>query len=202
MNELPSAGDESLSASALGRVDQRCDAFEDAWQSGQRPRVADFLAGVEEPERSRLLRELLSLLAHYLREEQRRRWQQGERVSVREYLHEMPELHEEPDLVFELIRDEVLLREEYKDTPPRPEDYLDLLPSHEVQLRAFFTDRQATPLRGGGQPEEPAAPPLDRYQVGGFIGRGGMGMCSGSTTRTWAATWPSRCFARTAVSRT
>ena len=80
MNELPPAGDESLLAWALGRVDEHCDAFEDALQAGQQPRVVDFLAGVEEPERSALLRELLSLLAHYLGADQRRRWQQGQRV--------------------------------------------------------------------------------------------------------------------------
>jgi serine/threonine protein kinase len=191
MSEWSAAGDDSLE-----RMDRLCDAFEDAWQAGQRPRVGDFLAGVEGTLRATLLRELLRLLAHYLRQDQRRRWQQGERVRLRQYLDEAPQLHEEPELVFGLICDEVLLREELSDTPPRPEDYLDLLPSHEVQLRHFFADRRArhqathnvssgkatlqrptvaVTLTGVGQSSEPAAPPLDRYQPGGFIGRGGMG---------------------------
>jgi WD40 repeat protein/tetratricopeptide (TPR) repeat protein len=191
MSEWPAAGEDSLY-----RMDRLCDAFEDAWQAGQRPRVVEFLANVEGSMRARLLRELLRLLAHYLPEEQRRRWQQGERVRLRQYLDETPQLHEDPELVFGLICDEVLLREELSDTPSRPEDYLDLLPSHEVQLRHFFADRRArhqathnvssgkgtlqrptvaVTLGGTGRPGEPSAPPLDRYQPGGFIGRGGMG---------------------------
>src|SRR5262249_17999029 len=80
MNELTPAGGGSFLAWAPGRADEHCDAFEDALQAGQKPRIVDFLAGVEEPERSALSRELLSLLALYLGADQRRRWQQGECV--------------------------------------------------------------------------------------------------------------------------
>jgi serine/threonine-protein kinase len=196
MNQSPQPDNGAGLPPAARYVDQICDRFEDAWRAGQRPRVEEFLRDVAEPERSALRHELLLVLVHYLRIEQRHRWQQGERVSVREYLREAPELHEEPELVFELICDEVLLRQERNDTSARPEDYLDLLPCHEAQLRHFFADRQTfvpatrnvasgqatqqrssgvETLAGAGRPGEPDAPSLDRYQPGGFIGRGGMG---------------------------
>ena len=66
--------------------------------AGDRPRPAEFLAGVEGPEREDLLGKLLRLLAVYLPREQRRRWLDGERVSVREFLREMPELRHFPSL--------------------------------------------------------------------------------------------------------
>jgi serine/threonine protein kinase len=165
-----------LSLSAVERNDSRCDRFESAWLAGDRPRPEEFLAGVKDPEREDLLGKLLRLLAVYLPREQRRRWLGGERVSVREFLREMPELRQASDVVFELICQEVLLREELHDTAARPEDYLDLLSAYEAQLRRFFADRQpSVPPAPGVRPDEPAAPPLERYQVSRFIGRGGMG---------------------------
>jgi serine/threonine-protein kinase len=151
------------------RNDSRCDRFESAWLAGDRPRPAEFLAGVEGPEREDLLGKLLRLLADYLPREQRHRWLAGERVSVREYLREMPELRQVPEVVFGLVCQEVILREELHDAAARAEDYLDLLPGHDAPLRRFFADRQPSPR------PRPAAPPLDRYQVSDFIGRGGMG---------------------------
>jgi hypothetical protein len=54
-------------------------------------------------------------------------------------------LREHPDLVFELVCAEVLLRQEWHDTPPRPVDYLDLVPVHQAQLRHFFAARHLLP---------------------------------------------------------
>jgi hypothetical protein len=158
-------------------VDEVCDRFEDAWLAGQRPRVEAFLHDVAEPKRSALRHELLLVLVHYLQIDQRRRWQQGERASVREYLHETPELREEPEIVFGLICHEVLLRQEQNDTSPQLEDYLDLLPCHEAQLRRFFTDRRVLPLttldvpggRASLRPAQlpyPAAPPQETARHG------------------------------------
>jgi hypothetical protein len=53
----PLASQEPLSQAQ--RVDRVCDRFEGAWQAGQRPRIEDYLGEVPEPERSRLIRELL-----------------------------------------------------------------------------------------------------------------------------------------------
>jgi serine/threonine-protein kinase len=74
---------------ALDRhVDHVCDCFEcawRAWQSGERPRVADFLGTTREPERSVLLRELIQLELHY-------RNARGERWRVDEFRERFPEL--------------------------------------------------------------------------------------------------------------
>jgi WD40 repeat protein len=48
------------------RIDQACNRFEHAWRDGT-PRIEDFLEGVEEPERSVLLRELVLLDIDYRR---------------------------------------------------------------------------------------------------------------------------------------
>ncbi len=41
------------------QIDQVCDRFEQAWQSGQRPQIEEVLGAEQEPQRSALLRELL-----------------------------------------------------------------------------------------------------------------------------------------------
>jgi serine/threonine protein kinase len=131
-------------SSVLERIDQVCDRFEAVWLVGQRPRIDDYLRDVPEAERSGLLNELLRLERVYLQDDQRRRWQRGERVSVRAYLEEAPSLRDYPDLVFELVCGEVLLRKELGEKP-RPVDYLDLVPSHQAQLRRFFAARYLLP---------------------------------------------------------
>jgi serine/threonine protein kinase len=49
------------------RVDQVCDRFEAAWQTGQRPRLEDYLDEAPEPQRSVLLGELLKVDVAYRR---------------------------------------------------------------------------------------------------------------------------------------
>ena len=123
-------------SSVLERIDQVCDRFEAVWLVGQRPRIDDYLRDVPEAERSGLLNELLRLERVYLQDDQRRRWQRGERVSVRAYLEEAPSLRGHPDLVFDLVCGAVLLREELGESS-RLADYLDLVPTHQAQLRRF-----------------------------------------------------------------
>jgi WD40 repeat protein len=60
-------------------VDAACLRFEAAWKSGERPKVADYLAGVEGPARAPLLRELVALDVAY-----RRRL--GEQPDAEEYV--------------------------------------------------------------------------------------------------------------------
>jgi hypothetical protein len=48
-------------------VDRACEAFEAVWQAGRQPRIEDYLGATPEPERSKLLRELLALELEYRR---------------------------------------------------------------------------------------------------------------------------------------
>src|SRR5262245_10651742 len=43
------------------QIDQKCDTFESAWASGQRPKLEDVLAEARPAEQDRLLRELLPI---------------------------------------------------------------------------------------------------------------------------------------------
>src|SRR5579872_4757353 len=133
MTDKPWEDPSTLSLSAEGRVDHLCDLFESAWLAGQRPRLNHFLQGKQEPDRGALLRELLRLLVHYLREDQHRRWQQGERPAVEGYLQEEPLLGESPECVWELVCHELRLRERQGEAP-QLEDYLRRFPAHEAPL--------------------------------------------------------------------
>src|SRR6516165_2430956 len=110
-------------SSVLEQIDQLCDRYEVARLDGQRPRIDDYLREVPEAERSGLLHELLRLERAYLQDDQRRRWQRGERITVQAYLEEAPSLRDYPDLVFELVCGEVRLREE-RGERPRLAEYL------------------------------------------------------------------------------
>jgi hypothetical protein len=123
-------------SSVLERIDQICERYEVARLAGQRPRIDDYLRDAPQAERSALLHELLRLERDYLLGDQRQRWQRGERVLVQAYLEEMPSLRDYPELVFELVCGEVLLRGELGEKP-RPADYLDLVPTHHAELRRF-----------------------------------------------------------------
>ena len=98
-----------LSLSALERINDVCDGFAKAWQSGRRPRVAEFLGDAPEDERPALRRELLREAVFYLKADQRRRWEQGERALVAGYLREGPER------VLGLVAHEVALRRQALD---------------------------------------------------------------------------------------
>jgi tetratricopeptide (TPR) repeat protein len=83
MNE-PSALLERLSEEAVWRLEEVCCRFEEAWQTGRRPHLEDFLAGAGGLERTALLRELLRLELYY------RRWT-GDCPSPQEYETRFPE---------------------------------------------------------------------------------------------------------------
>jgi WD40 repeat protein/tRNA A-37 threonylcarbamoyl transferase component Bud32 len=142
-------------SSVLERIDQLCDRYENARLAGQRPQIDDYLREVPEAERPVLLRELLRLERAYLQDDQRRRWQQGERVLVQAYLEETPWLSDYPELVFELVCGEVLLREE-RGEKPRLVDYLELVPTHQAPLRRLFVSRRLLPPETLQGPSEPA----------------------------------------------
>src|SRR5436190_1378788 len=66
------------------RIDERCDAFELAWRSGQRPSIADFIGSEEASRRKTLFCELLLV-------ELECRQSLGEQPTEEQYLSEFPE---------------------------------------------------------------------------------------------------------------
>jgi tRNA A-37 threonylcarbamoyl transferase component Bud32 len=70
--------------SADDRIDERCDAFESAWRSGQRPAIADFIGPEDESHRKALFCELLLVDLECRRAV-------GERPTEDEYLRDYPE---------------------------------------------------------------------------------------------------------------
>jgi hypothetical protein len=72
-----------VSDSALERVDRACDAFEAAWRAGGRPRIEDYLGPAPEPERVKLLEELLKVELEY-------RARAGECPAAEEYRLRLP----------------------------------------------------------------------------------------------------------------
>jgi serine/threonine-protein kinase len=183
------------SLSALERINRLCDRFNAAWPSRPRPRIADFLREAPEEDRVELRDALLGEAVFRIQADQRRRWGQGERVPVEEYLREEPPLREEPERVLELVENELALRRE-RGEAPGAEEYLALLPGHEAELRRRFAGGQevipptvdeprasdtmrpgtvAETLPAVGRPGEPVPPELDHYRPVGFIGRGGVG---------------------------
>jgi serine/threonine-protein kinase len=89
MSNLPVKDDQhTLPESKALYVDQVCNRFERAWQTGTRPRLEDYLANVGEPARSALLRELVLLDIDYRR-------LRGEDPQPADYLGAFPTLDAE-----------------------------------------------------------------------------------------------------------
>ena len=78
MNEIRESTTDLPSAPSFFQVDAACDRFQAACDAGREAKIEDYLTDWEEPERSKLLYELINL-------EIRHRQQHGERPSLDEY---------------------------------------------------------------------------------------------------------------------
>ena len=87
MNWSPLTGYERLAKIAAGRIDEACDRFECAWQSGPRPAIEDYLDDMTGPEQPILIRELILMDAQY-------RWRAGEEPRAEDYADRFPELED------------------------------------------------------------------------------------------------------------
>ncbi len=133
-----------------------------------------------------------------LQNELRRRWSQGERVEIEEYLSgASAKLFEDPDRLLDFLYQEVLLREEFGEAPELAE-YLRRFPQFAQQIRdlfevhSAFTDTQWRTASGPSEPEPevanattlpsspygdlPAGRLIPGYELIRELGRGGMGV--------------------------
>src|SRR5262245_10186225 len=74
------------------RIDERCDAFESAWRSGERPRIAEFIDFDVESLRNQLFRELLLVDVEW-------RNSLGEKPTADDYRRQFPEFASQVDTI-------------------------------------------------------------------------------------------------------
>jgi serine/threonine protein kinase/formylglycine-generating enzyme required for sulfatase activity len=148
MKDASRSEDKPLSASALDRVDQACDLFEQAWRAGQRPRLESYLIDAPAPESTVLLRELLALELEYRRS-------QGESPSLQEYCQRFPGHLE-------------LVAQEFGQGAA----YVELDPGEVPSARSSVnTEREPIAIAEADQPVR-----LGRYRITGTLGKGSFGV--------------------------
>jgi serine/threonine protein kinase len=200
MTDLPQAANEPDDQQWL-HLRQVLDAFEDAWQRGQPPRIADYLPA-DAGQRQLLLPELVQVDLEL-------RFKAGMAVQVESYLQQYPELGRDQERVLQLVLAEFeLQREKQGNLTPGP--YFQRFPQFSAELRKRLSDlpsdRETLPYRqaGPGAPAQPTnqpapradpdsppeatlpgspvasavvpLPPISGYEVLDILGQGGMGI--------------------------
>jgi eukaryotic-like serine/threonine-protein kinase len=142
-------GAKPLSFEALQRVDRACTRFEQAWRSGPRPELRDYLAGTGD--------ERIALFCELLKVELECRLKRGEQPAAEEYRQRFPDDEGPIAAAFEDIRSE----------HAHPDE------ASGVRL----TSPPGTPLYRGAAVAQPAPLPdsLERYRVERVLGHGAFG---------------------------
>jgi hypothetical protein len=146
MRESDQSG--ALPPSLALRIENLCTRFEAAWKAGREPRIEDFLEDVPEPERSRLLRELLAVELEY-------RHHQGETLVLDDYRQRFPDQAEVVVAVFRAAGGWVG-------------------PSAGESASSHQQVSTGPDVRCPGEPEQPER--LGRYRITGTLGKGGFGV--------------------------
>jgi tetratricopeptide (TPR) repeat protein len=151
--------------------------LDDLWERGTPIDVRTFLAPWRD--QNLALRELVAVL----RVDQRRRWLSGQRVDVTGYRRDFPELEGDSESFFELVYNELLIREELGERP-NPDDYAALYPelTHRLRLQLEVHRALSSDDLGGAECLSasgallPGVLRVPGYELLGEIGRGGMGI--------------------------
>jgi serine/threonine-protein kinase len=151
--------------------------LDDLWERGTPVDVRTFLAPWRD--RNLALRELVAVL----RVDQRRRWLSGQRVDLTGYRRDFPELDDDSESFFELVYNELLIREELGERPD-PDDYAALYPelTHRLGLQLEVHRALSSDEPGGAECLSASETLLTgELRVPGYellreIGRGGMGI--------------------------
>jgi hypothetical protein len=127
-----------------------------------------------------------------LEEDQRRRWQRGERLLVEAYLAQHPALKAEAEAIVDLLYNEFRLRQKAGEAP-RLEEYLERFPGLAGQLRVQFevhgalhsepaSDLASVPVQTVPDASRASVagraglPTVSGYEIVKELGRGGMGV--------------------------
>jgi serine/threonine protein kinase len=154
---------------------QAQERFKEAWATGIRPKIIEFLGETAEPARTMILRDLIAIDLKLRRE-------LGEQPTLEEYQREFAERVELVRSVFNSLTD------------PAPKKEGDLSISG-VEMRTDSGDQDTTLTYSVGRPDEHVRPWIDtdqqkelcdafvpgglvqgRYQIDRELGRGGMGV--------------------------
>jgi len=159
--------------SEMLRIDEICQRFEAAWKSGDRPLIEEYCRDMPEPERSSLVKELLSLELSY-------REQLGEQPSKEEYLQRFPEHREVLVALLDTVRSAQAtegeggasrgLRDLHERTAALP-----ISPQSGIaaKTKALAATVSSPPLPSA---LESPLPQIPGFEVLAVLGRGGMGI--------------------------
>jgi serine/threonine-protein kinase len=159
--------------SEMLRIDEICQRFEAAWKSGDRPLIEEYCRDTPEPERSSLVKELLSLELTY-------REQLGEEPSKEEYLRRFPEHQDVLRPLLDTVRSAPVTEGE-RGASREPIELsakpTESLPSRQGGMAAKTKELAAT----ASSPPLPSAlesplPRITGFEVLALLGRGGMGI--------------------------
>jgi serine/threonine protein kinase len=148
----PEPDDASLTADEMQKVDRACDAFERAWQAGQRPSIEQLMADSPVRVRQVLLIELLEIDVAYRRNN-------GERPTLAEYHSRFP------DQLGAVRVYEGELGGALRGRSPRARP-----PLHSTEAHVHVPE----PVPADAAPAN--SPTLPGYEIVEELGRGGMGI--------------------------